>query len=67
MLRRLRAWLGGWVGDDEEGEEDDHDFRPSRLDASVRDAHGGQDGAGQRELVAVSQTGRELEEQSRER
>jgi hypothetical protein len=49
MLRTLFARLREWLrGDDEEST-----FRPSRLDASVREAHGGGGAEGERELSAV--------------
>ena len=69
MLRGLRAWLRGLLGgeSDDEATDEERRFVPSRLDVSVRDAHGGQDGAGERELAAVSETARELEDGTRER
>jgi hypothetical protein len=54
LLGRLRAWLAG----DDEGSQ----FRPSRLDASVREAHGGGDAAVERELSEVHERAEALDE-----
>jgi hypothetical protein len=64
VLRRLAARLGG---DRDEEASDDERFVPSILDASVRHAHGGGDAEVERELAAVDEQARRLEEERRER
>jgi hypothetical protein len=67
MLRGALRWVGARLGiagsDADEGAESR--FRPSILDASVREAHGG-DAEIERELADVEETGRRLEEQRRD-
>lgn len=48
-------------GEDDEENEDDR-FVPSRLDSSVRVAHGGTDDEVERELNKIEQQAQELEE-----
>jgi hypothetical protein len=64
-LRRLVAMLDGDASTDEPSE--DSWFRPSRLDASVRAAHGGGDDAVERELEAIHEQARQLDEGRRDR
>ena len=68
MIRRLLAWLRG-SPDGERSDrdaEDDERFVPSRLDASVRDAHGGGDAEAERELARIDATATALEEHRHE-
>jgi len=60
VIRRLLARLLGRSDSDEADEEGR--FVPSRLDASVRDAHGGAEAEVARELDEVSERARELDE-----
>ncbi len=62
MLRSLVARLRAWVADD----EDDSRFRPSRLDASVREAHGGGGAEVERELTDVHEQATALKERRRD-
>ena len=64
LLRRLAALFDGDTPTDESSE--DSWFRPSRLDASVRAAHGGSDDAIERELEDVQAQARRLDEGRRE-
>lgn len=62
MVRSLLARLCAWLrGDDEDGS-----FRPSRLDASVREAHGGGGAGVDREIADVHEQARTLDEGRRE-
>lgn len=69
MFRSVLTWFAGWFGDDgEEADEQREDTRfvPSELDESVRYAHGGGSEA-ERELAAIQEEARELEETRRDR
>lgn len=75
MLRRLLARLvGGDRGDetgagddaepgDEDSEDDDSGFLPSRLDASVLYAHGMGGGGAEREIAQIEKKAEILEEE----
>ena len=73
MFRRILAWLGRRPGavlpgerdTEEEEEERDARFVPSPLDRSVRDAHGGNDDL-ERELAAIADRAKEIEERGHE-
>ena len=75
MFRRILAWLGRRPGavlsgerdteEEEEEEERDARFVPSPLDRSVRDAHGGNDDL-ERELAAIADRAKEIEERGHE-
>ncbi|MEF8818722.1 MAG: hypothetical protein V5A31_06855 [Haloferacaceae archaeon] len=62
MLRSLVARLRSWGTGDENGSR----FRPSRLDASVREAHGGGDAEVERELTDVHEQATALEKRRRD-
>lgn len=55
LVARLRSWL---AGDGEDGSR----FRPSRLDASVREAHGGGGAEVERELSAIHKQAESFDE-----
>jgi hypothetical protein len=68
MLRAVLGWIGARLGDggggeDEQGE--DTQFAPSKLDRSVRDAHGGGGAEQERELSKLQEQARELEDRRR--
>lgn len=54
LLARLHAWL--------RGDDGDSSFRPSRLDASVREVHGGGGAEVERELSAIHEQAETLDE-----
>ena len=58
MLRSLLARLRAWLRDDEDGSR----FAPSRLDASVREAHGGGGAEVERALSDVHEQAETLDE-----
>lgn len=63
MLSRFRRWLDARFGRGADEEEaSDSRFVPSPLDVSVRSAHGGGTGDAERELAAVEEEARRLEE-----
>lgn len=75
MFRRILAWLGirndERVGGDGEGKDRDSaddgtdggGFTPSRLDASVLEAHGMGSTEAERELASLEEKGRILEDE----
>ena len=67
MLRAIfRRWLAARVRSDD-GEAADSRFLPSVLDASVRYAHGTNNTGVERELAAIEEQARQLEDQHREK
>lgn len=74
MIRRVLGNISTWLTRDsaEEGGEDDEDtegsnFLPSRLDASVLEAHGIGTKSAERELAQIQEKAEQLEEQDRNR
>lgn len=69
MLRSVLARLAARVGrdGDADGESGDSRFVPSVLDRSVRYAHGGGGDEAERELAAVEERARRIEEQQPEK
>jgi len=67
MIRRVLAWVTDrFAGGEEDGAGEETRFVPSELDESVRYAHGGGSEA-DRELAAIREEGRKLEEKRRNR
>ena len=68
MYRRLRRWFAERFDGEPDGEDDESEtgrFVPSPLDLSVRFAHGSADSSVDRELTAVHEEARRLEEERR--
>jgi hypothetical protein len=66
MLRHVLNRLADHLGHNEktdEKETDEIQFRPSRLDASVRYAHGAGDNAIEHEIATIREEAKRLEEQ----
>jgi hypothetical protein len=63
MLRRILAWLTGRGDDETDHEADDESrFVPSKLDVSVREAHGAGQAAAERELASIEAQAELLED-----